>query len=208
MPESDEPNLKIALPMTSNCLWFAVRVKSNFERVSTEILKGKGYETYLPTFRQLRKWSDRTKVTEVPLFPGYVFAQFDADQKLPILTTPGVVHIVPPHRAPAPVDAAELNAVRLAIESGLPMGPYPFLEAGQRVVIRRGSMTGLEGILVEAKRNFRLVISVTLLQRSVAVEVDRDWVSPLGGGLKRPITRTGSLSSNSSACRPRVGGRG
>ncbi len=190
MPESDKPNE----PMTLNRLWFAVRVKSNFERVSTAILKGKGYETYLPTYRELRKWSDRANVTEVPLFPGYVFAQFDADQKLPILTTPGVVHIVPPHRTPAAVDAAELNAVRLAIESGSPIGPYPFLEAGQRVVIRRGSMTGLEGILVEAKRNFRLVISVTLLQRSVAVEVDRDWIRPLSGGYGRPKTRTLSAS--------------
>ena len=160
-------------------LWYALRVKSNFEKTSALILSGKGYETYVPSYRQLRRWSDRTNVTEVPLFPGYVFAQFDFDRRLPILTTPGVVHVVPPHRAPIAVDEVELNSVRAAVNSGLPVGPYPFLKAGQPVVITRGSMTGLEGILVQVKRGFRLVISVTLLQRSVAVEVDRDWVRPL-----------------------------
>jgi hypothetical protein len=97
-----------------------------------------------------------------------------------------------------PVDPAELSAVRAAVDSGLPIGPYPFLEVGERVVIERGSMTGVEGILVEAKRNFRLVISVTLLQRSVAVEIDRDWVRPLGGGYKRPVMRAAAASPRSS----------
>lgn len=199
MPESAKPHLETALPTTSDRLWFAVRVKSNFERVSTAILSGKGYETYLPVYRQLRRWSDRANVTEVPMFPGYVFARFEVGWRLPILTTPGVVHIVPPHRTPIPVDAAELDAVRIAIDSGLPIGPYPFLEVGQRVVIRRGSMTGLEGVLVEAKRTFRLVLSVTLLQRSVAVEVDRDWVCPLSVGYRRPMASAVPLLSSSSA---------
>ena len=169
--------------------WYALRVKSHFERTSTTFLNAKGIETYLPVYRELRKWSDRSKLTEVPLFPGYVFARFDVERKLPIITTPGVVHIVPPHSAPAEVDAAELNAVRTAVESGVQVGPYPFLEIGQRVVIERGSMTGLEGILIESKRNLRLVISVSLLQRSVAVAIDRDWVRPLKSGFVRPTVR-------------------
>jgi transcription antitermination factor NusG len=160
-------------------LWYALRVKSNFERATIAVLGGKGYGTYLPVYRQLRTWSDRTKVTEVPLFPGYVFAQFDVDRRLPVLTTPGVVHVVPPNQAPVAVDEEELNSVRIAVDSGLPLGPYPFLQVGQQVVITRGSMTGLEGILVQVKRTFRLVVSVTLLQRSVAVEIDRDWIRPL-----------------------------
>jgi len=167
--------------------WYALRVKSNFEKTSALILNGKGYETYLPLYRQLRRWSDRTNVTEVPLFPGYVFAQFDFNRRLPVLTTPGVVHVVPPQGAPIAVDEGELNSVRAAVNSGLPLGPYPFMKVGQPVVITRGSMTGLEGILVQVKRGFRLVISVTLLQRSIAVEVDRDWVRPISANsLGRP----------------------
>ncbi|MGE5644787.1 MAG: transcription termination/antitermination protein NusG [Acidobacteriota bacterium] len=160
--------------------WYALRVKSNFERTSATMLDARGIETYLPMYRELRKWSDRNKLTEVPLFPGYVFARFDSSRKLPVVTTPGVVHIVPPHGAPAAVDPCELDAIRRAIASGEQVGPFPFLQIGQRVVIERGSMTGLEGILIESKRDFRLVISVTLLQRSVAVAIDRDWVRPIG----------------------------
>lgn len=166
--------------------WYALRVKSNFERISTTMLSAKGIETYLPVYREVRKWSDRSKLTEIPLFPGYVFARFDMEQKLPVISTPGVVHIVPPYSAPAEVDASELNAVRTAVNSGVTVGPHPFLEIGERVIIERGSMTGLEGILIECKRNFRLVISVTLLQRSVAVAIDRDWVRPLKSRFVRP----------------------
>jgi len=166
-------------------LWYALRVKSNFERTAAAILSGKGYETYMPLYRELRRWSDRRNVTEVPLFPGYVFAQFDVERRLPILTTPGVVHIVPPHQAPMAVDQTELDSVRVVVASGLPVGPHPFLRIGQHVIITRGSMTGLEGILVQVKRAFRIVVSVTLLQRSVAVEIDRDWVRPVSGGPSR-----------------------
>jgi transcription antitermination factor NusG len=177
-PDKDADGMEGAVAPVQ--LWYALRVKSNFERAVTTFLSNNGYATYSPTYRELRTWSDRKKVTEVPLFPGYVFAQFDVHRRLPILTTPGVVHVVPPGRLPEAVDEAELNSVRLAAASGLPMGPYPFLQVGQRVVIRKGSMTGLEGVLVRVKESFRLVVSVTLLQRSVAVEIDRDWIRPLG----------------------------
>ena len=180
MPEPDQIGAGEPESTVSTRLWFAVRVKSNFERTTVAVLNGKGYATYLPTYRQPRRWSDRTNITELPLFPGYVFAQFDVDRRLPILTTPGVVHIVPPRQVPVAVDAAELDSVRMLVNSGLPMGPHPFLRVGQRVAIRRGSMTGLEGILVQVKGTFRLVVSVTLMQRSVAVEIDREWVSPVG----------------------------
>ncbi len=188
MAELDKSTAPVLESVTQPRLWYALRVKSNFERATTTILSGKGYETYLPLYRQLRTWSDRRNITEVPLFPGYVFAQFDVGNRLPVLTTPGVVHVVPPNRPPIPVDEAELNSVRAAVESGLPVGPHPFLRAGQHVVITRGSMTGVEGILVQVKRAFRLVVSVTLLQRSVAVEIDRDWVRPISTSQPRRET--------------------
>lgn len=159
--------------------WYALRVKSNFERAVRATLEGKGYSTFLPCFRQVSRWSDRKTVIEVPLFRGYVFARFDCARRLPVLTTPGLLHIVPPRKPPMPVDESELDAIRAVVASGLPFGPHPFLQLGERVEIVRGSMTGLEGILVQQKGAFRLVVSVTLLQRSVAVEVDRDWVRPV-----------------------------
>jgi len=207
MPWCDKPSSVVVQPPILDHSWFAVRVKSHFERVTATFLTGKGYESYVPLYREVRRWSDRKKVADVPLFPGYVFARFDIDQRLPILITPGVVHIVPPHRMPAVVDGAELNGVRLAVESGLPIGPYPFLETGQKVVICRGSMAGLEGILVEAKRNFRLVISVSLLQRSVAVEIDRDWVRPLHAGSRRQTLAKIQTTSAATAL-PHLAGRG
>jgi len=179
MADVDDIAAGVSESTAATRLWYALRVKSNFERTASVILGGKGYTTYVPVYRQLRKWSDRTKIAEVPLFPGYVFAQFDVDNRLPVLTTPGVVHVVPPNRPPMAVDETELDAVRVVVASGLPMGPYPFLRIGQQVVITCGSMTGLEGVLVQVKGTFRLVVSVTLLQRSVAVEIDRDWVRPV-----------------------------
>ncbi len=179
MAEVDEIAAGVSESTAATRLWYALRVKSNFERTASLILSGKGYTTYVPVCRQLRRWSDRTNITEVPLFPGYVVVQFDVDNRLPVLTTPGVVHVVPPNRPPMAVDETELESVRVVVASGLPIGPYPFLQIGQQVVISRGSMTGLEGILVQVKGTFRLVVSVTLLQRSVAVEIDRDWVRPV-----------------------------
>ncbi len=179
MAERDEAAPLVLESITPIQSWYALRVKSNFERTASVFLGGKGYTTYVPLYRELRSWSDRANITEVPLFPGYVFAQFDVNNRLPVLTTPGVVHIVPPNRPPVEVDQAELDRVRKAVDSGLPVGPHPFLRAGQSVIVTRGSMTGLEGILVQVKRTFRLVVSVTLLQRSIAAEIDRDWVRPV-----------------------------
>jgi transcription antitermination factor NusG len=161
--------------------WYALRVKSNFELAVRATLDGKGYESFLPCFSQVSRWSDRNTVIEAPLFRGYLFAKFDCARRLPVLTTPGLLHLAPPGQPPMPVDERELDAIRAVIASGPPYGPHPFLKIGGRVEIIRGSMTGLEGILVQQKGAFRLVVPVTLLQRSVGVEVDRDWVRPVSG---------------------------
>ncbi len=164
---------------TEDTLWYAVRVRPNFEKTTAALLEGKHFEVYLPMYRERRRWSDRFHMTDVPLFPGYLFARFVFNRRLGILMTPGVLHVVPPHAAPIPVDERELDAVRRAVGSGLPVGPHPFLETGQRVVIQRGALAGLEGILAETKKAYRVVVSVTLLQRSVSVEVDREWIEPV-----------------------------
>lgn len=159
--------------------WYAIRVRSRFENVVAAMLEGKGYEGFLPVYTARRAWSDRIKELRLPLFPGYVFCRFDMDQRLRVLTIPGVVNIVGIGKCPVPIDEKEMKAVLVASRAGLPTGPWPFLKVGQQVSIESGPLSGLNGILLNFKGQHRLVLSVTLLQRAIAVEVDCAWVSPL-----------------------------
>jgi transcription antitermination factor NusG len=166
-------------PRTSFFPWFALQVRSRYEARVAEYLTGKGYETFLPFYKCTKRWSDRIKDKEAPLFPGYLFCRFDLQNRLPILTTPGVIRVVGCNRTPVPVDDGEIHAVQRFIASGIPSQPWPFLQLGDRVRIESGPLCGLEGILTEFKGNHRLVVSVTLLQRSVAVMLDSALVSSL-----------------------------
>ena len=159
-----------------NHSWYALRVRSRCENTVATHLGGRGYEWFLPLYKCRHRWSDRFKEIELPLFPGYVFCRFNVLHRLPILTVPGVVRIVGFGRTPVPVDQTEIAAIRAAAKSGLPRQPWPFLQVGQKVRIEDGPLCGIEGILLSFKGHRRLVLSVTLLQRSVAVEVDGAWV--------------------------------
>jgi transcriptional antiterminator NusG len=169
-------------PLIENCKarqWFAVRVRSNQERTAIAHLRERGYQQFAPCYKSERRWSDRKKEIDQYLFPGYVFCRFDPGDRLAVLTAPGVVDLVGFGRTPEPISEEEIERVRRMIESGLLVTPYPFLNVGQTVLIERGPLTGLEGILVEAKGKHRLVVSVNLLQRSVSAEVDRHSVRPV-----------------------------
>lgn len=157
--------------------WYALRVKSHCERMTAESLRCRGYEEFLPTYRLRRRWSDRWVELELPLFPGYVFSRFDARNRLPVLQIPSLVHIVGIGKTPLPVDEREIAAIQAIVRSGIAAQPWPYLRVGDLVRVQYGALCGLEGILVEVRKRHRLVVSVTLLQRSVAVEIDRDWVS-------------------------------
>jgi transcription antitermination factor NusG len=159
--------------------WFALRVRSRYENTVATILGGKGYEWFLPLYKSRRAWSDRIKEIQLPLFPGYIFCRFDLQHRLPILTTPGVVTVVGISKCPIPIDDAEIAAIQATVRSGLQSRPWPFLQIGQKVRVEYGPLCGLEGILLDFKGQRRLVLSVTLLQRSVAVEVDGAWVVPI-----------------------------
>src|ERR1035438_9760292 len=159
--------------------WYAIRTKARLEPVTLCALNGKGYESFLPTYRSRRKWSDRMVDVENPLFPGYLFSRFDVGRRLPILTTPGVLSIVSFGKEPGPVDNDEIEAVRTVLRSGLYAEPCPFLREGERVRIVSGPLTGLDGILEKKKTKHRIVISVTILQRSVSVELDSGWIKRL-----------------------------
>lgn len=145
------------------------------------LLRAKGLETVLPTYPSTRKWSDRLKVVELPLFPGYVFCRFDVHNRLPILITPGVIAVVGRGKTPVAVDDAEILAIQAAVRSGIHIEPWPYVEIGERVRIKDDVLDGMEGILTTFRGSDRVVISVTLLRRSVALEIDRSRITPLGG---------------------------
>ena len=169
--------------------WYALRVKSNFERSVSEALRGKGLEEFLPLYRSRRRWSDRFKVVDLPLFPGYVFCRIDPAHKLRVATTPGFLYVVGIGHTPAPVDENEIAAIQAVVRSGLAAQPWPFLAVGQTVRLDYGPLSGIEGVLVRVDGRNRIAVSVTLLHRSVTVEVERDWVRPVGNPLPQPCFR-------------------
>jgi transcription antitermination factor NusG len=163
--------------------WYAIRVQSKFEHVASATLRGKGYEEFLPLYRSRRRWSDRVKELDLPLFPGYLFCRFNVqDRLLPILTTPGVMNIIGAGKTPVPVSGEEIAAVQAVVRSGLAAQPWPLLTVGSRVFIERGPLAGLEGIALAVDKTYKLVVSVPLLQRAVAVEIEREWVRPIPNG--------------------------
>jgi transcription antitermination factor NusG len=142
-------------------------------------LRGKGYQAFSPFCQTTRNESGRPRVLDQALFPGYVFCNFNPNRRLPILTTPGVVYIIGTGCGPEPLEASEILSVLKLAESGQPVRPWPFLEEGQRIRIEAGPFSGAEGRLLRVKNQLQLVVSITLLQRSVAVVVDRDVVRAL-----------------------------
>jgi transcription antitermination factor NusG len=165
--------------VSGQLFWFALQVQSRREAVVATHLEGQGFECFLPLYKSIRRWSDRQKELEQPLFPGYLFCQFDFEKRRPVVVTPGVQQIVGSRRAPLPVEESELEGIRQAISSGLFSQPWPYLQVGERVRVNHGSLNDLEGILVNFKGSHRVVLSVTLLQRSVALEIDLAWVTPV-----------------------------
>lgn len=153
--------------------WFALQVKYHHEKMVALALRSKGYNEFLPLFRSRHRTGGRVQYVDLPLFPTYVFCQFDPLKRLPILMTPGVFSIVGTDRSPLPVNEQELSAVRAMVNSTLHYEPSPYLHVGNRAFVEEGPLRGAEGILQRVKNQDRLVISMTILQRSVAVEIDR-----------------------------------
>lgn len=173
------------MSLGSGHFWFAIQVRSRFEAVASGLLAQKGYQVLLPTHVDRRQWNDRTKDVPKPLFPGYLFCHFDPAVRLPILTTPHVQSIVGSGRTPAAIADHEIETIGEIMRSGQRAQPCDYLSEGQRVRISFGPLQGLEGILISVKNRMRLVLSITLLRRSIAVEVDRAAVSPLPSEARR-----------------------
>jgi transcription antitermination factor NusG len=158
--------------------WYAVHVRSRHEKVVANQIQAKGMQTLLPCYTSVRR-SSGPLPCEVPLFPGYVFCQLDIERRLPVLVVPGVIRFVGIGKQPVPVDDMQMAALRLAIGSGLKTRPWPFLSQGDLVQVERGPLRGVEGLFVADKGSSYVVISISLLQRSLCTVVSREDVRPI-----------------------------
>jgi transcription antitermination factor NusG len=180
-------------PENTSLPWYALRVRGRYEKTTAALLQDKGYENFLPLYTSTRRWSDRIKEIEFPLFPGYLFCRFDLHHRVPVLKTSGVLSIIGIGTIPTPVDPAEIAGIQSIIQSRLPVEPWPYLHIGQRVRIDSGSLCGLQGVVVHFKSQARLIVSITLLQRSVAVEIESARVSAVSRvGHSQPVPNLGS----------------
>lgn len=167
--------------------WYAVCTRHQHEKVAARILVDKAFEVFLPLYQARRKWQDRIKEISVPLFPGYLFVQEGFDRWLQILSTAGVASIVSCGGRPAAISSSEIEAIRQIVESSLRVEPHPFLRSGDWVRVRYGPIAGVEGILLRKKNTARLVLSVEMLGKSAAVEVDATHVERIPAkALKSP----------------------
>jgi len=152
--------------------WFALQTAPKGEKKVERSLSSKGYDCLLPTYWQRRRWSDRTVTIELPLFPRYVFCRFNPSAIGKAITTPGVSRIIRFGGRPAEVSAHEIEALQLLAESSLLREPWAYIPAGTRIKVETGPLAGVEGIICPDGGKSRLIISITLLQRSVAVHLD------------------------------------
>lgn len=163
-----------AIPGLGYLPWYALKVRTRSEPVAVAALRNRGFHPYAPTIAERRRYCDRVSVVQAPIFPGYLFCQLDLRRKVPVLSTPMVEYIVSFAGAPAVVPDVEIDAVRRVVEAGA--RPRPYLAVGQRIRIEYGALAGIEGILEKIGKEHRLVVSVHLLQRSVALEIDEDRI--------------------------------
>jgi transcription antitermination factor NusG len=166
--------------------WFAITVKAQYEKVFADALSGRGFEVFLPYYVAQRRWSDRIKKVQVPLFSGYVFGRFDWDCRNQVCTIPGYRSVVSFGGKAAAVDPHELDVIRRVVQSDGLFEPHPFLRTGQTVRVTRGPLTGVEGILTKISDSCEVVVSVSILQRSVAVKLDTSMIDIVReSGLRR-----------------------
>ena len=158
--------------------WYATYVCSRHEKHVVSQLQERNVDCFLPIYRSVRRWKDRRKELELALFPGYVFVHMDLKDRLRVLQLPSVVRFVSFNGHPAPLPDSEIESLSNGLASGIRAEPHPYLKVGQRVRVRSGPMAGAQGILVRRRDRFRLILSIDLIMRSVAVEVDEADVEP------------------------------
>jgi transcription antitermination factor NusG len=176
------------LVSSSDHLWYALEVHNKLAAPVCHSLTEKGFECVHATYRVTRQWCDRTSICEVPLFPGYIFAKFDANDRFPVVVTQGVKRVVSFGRIPAVIPTDEIESIKVALRSGLPLEPHVVPAVGQWVAITSGPLAGVKGILMDVRKGLRVILSVPLINRSVAVEIDYNVLRALD------ITELASIS--------------
>ncbi|MGH9395393.1 MAG: transcription termination/antitermination protein NusG [Terriglobia bacterium] len=189
--------------------WYALYTRHQHEKTAADLLTGKGFQVFLPLYQATHRWKDRTKLLSLPFFPSYVFIKGGLDRQLQIMTTPGIYTFVNVAGRAATITDAEIGVVRRMVESSLRVEPHPFLKGGDRVRVTCGPLEGIEGILIRKKNFVRLVLSVELLMKSVAVEVDEWMVKRLDGGkvAAAPANMKGGLALANGHYQPQHSGR-
>src|SRR5690242_14435023 len=152
--------------------WYAVCTRHKHEKIADRVLECKGFEVFLPLYKVRRRWQDRIKEIDVPLFPGYLFVKEGLERWLPILSTHGVCSVISCGGRPAAIPFSEIDGIRRIVEGPFRVEPHPFLKSGDWVRVKYGPIAGVEGILLRKKNITRLVLSVEMLGKSAAVEVD------------------------------------
>jgi transcriptional antiterminator NusG len=158
--------------------WYAIWTRSRHEQVVREQLERKGFEAFLPTITKWSRWKDRKKKIDWPLFPGYCFARFDSQARLPILKCTGVVSIVSFDGEIAPIPEFEIEGIRRLVQSELQFDPCPLIREGMMVEVVGGPLKGVVGRLLRKGAHARLVLAVDLIGQAVSVEVDAADVRP------------------------------
>jgi transcription antitermination factor NusG len=175
------------LPARDQCLnpdsynrphWYAVYTNSRHEKKVAELLGNRRIHCYVPLYRSIRRWKDRRKEIDLPLFPGYVFVRIALQSRLQVLTVPGVVHIVAFNGKPTPISDLEIEALRQGLSRSPSIKPHPYLTVGRRVRVRSGPFAGMNGILIRRKQAYRIVLSIDLIMRSLSVEIDESEIEP------------------------------
>lgn len=165
--------------------WSALHTRYQHERKVEALLTAKGFETFLPTYESVRRWKDRTKRISEALFPGYLFVANVSERRLQVMTTPGVCAIVCVAGTPATIPGHEIDAIRKCVSDPAKVAPHPCLRGGDSVEVQSGPLAGVAGILVRMKDSCRLVVSVEILGRAAAVEIDASCVRKINWG--RPL---------------------
>jgi transcription antitermination factor NusG len=177
--------------------WYAVRTRHQHEKTVAHALSHKGFEVFLPLYAIRHHWKDRLKQLNLPLFPSYLFLRAATDQRVEILRVPGVYQFVGFAGMPCAIPEEEIIVVRRLLQAPQQVEPHPFLKAGDRVRVKCGPLAGIEGILVRQKNQCRLVLSIEMLTRSVAVEVELSKVEKLNHEDSFPSRRVDSNSFDS-----------
>jgi transcription antitermination factor NusG len=160
--------------------WYAVTTQPRHEKVVAEQLQSKSIEAYLPLMSTPSRWKDRRVVIQRPIFPGYVFTHIDLCERQHIYSVPGVVRMLSFNGAPAVIDDAEIEAVRLCLISGTNPEPHLYLETGKSVRVKSGPLMGVEGVVARQKNLCRIIVSIAMIHQSVAVEIDAHLLEPIG----------------------------